>query len=88
LGAVCTRNMLGGEWWTLNLVVRGVGDVLLILLEHLGWGFRRNFHVTPNLKREMAPRLDFDMISECGDVALKAAFSDLFGISRRCIQIE
>jgi hypothetical protein len=36
----------------------------------------------------MAPRLDFDMISECGDVALKAAFSDLFGISRHCIQIE
>jgi hypothetical protein len=41
-GTMCMRERLGGElWWTLNLVVRGVGGVLMSLLGRMGWGYGR-----------------------------------------------
>jgi hypothetical protein len=52
------------------LVVRGASGILLSLLEHMGWGYERilgrvgeNFRVTPDLRWEMASRLDSGMIS-------------------------
>ena len=70
------RERVGGEWqWTLNLAVHGAGDVLLSLLERLRCGYGRIlgrvrgiFCVIPNLKWQMASRLDFGIISgvECG----------------------
>jgi len=36
------RERLGGEWWsTLNLIVHGVGGVLMSLLGLLGWVYRK-----------------------------------------------
>jgi hypothetical protein len=36
------RDRLGGEWWsTLNLIVHGVGSVLMSLLGLLGWVYRK-----------------------------------------------
>jgi hypothetical protein len=38
------RERFGRElWWTLNLVVCWVGGVLMSLMGHMGWGYRRIF---------------------------------------------
>jgi hypothetical protein len=71
---MCMRERLGGEWqWTLNLAIRRVGGFLLSLLERLRWGYGRilggvrgNFHVIPNLRCVVVPRLDFGIISSVG----------------------
>jgi hypothetical protein len=55
----------------LNFAVCGVGGVLMSLLVCMGWGFGRKssgvgkcFQVILSLRREMASRLDSEMI--CG----------------------
>jgi hypothetical protein len=66
------RERLGEEWWWApNLVVRGLGGVLISLLECMGWGYGRildgvggSSQVIPNLRWGMDPMLDFSMI--CG----------------------
>jgi hypothetical protein len=68
------RERIGGEWWwILNMVVHGVGNVLLSLLECLEWGYGRilgkdgkNFRVLPDLRLEIDPGLALAMISGVG----------------------
>jgi hypothetical protein len=67
--------------------VYGEGGVLVSLVGLMGWVYGRtlgrvgeSFVVTPYLMWEMVPRLDFGMIVNVGDMALKEAFLVLFGI--------
>jgi hypothetical protein len=74
---------LGGEWWwwTLNLEVLEMGSVLMSLLGRMGWGYegilRRvggSFQVIPDLRWEMAPRLDYGMTYGVGTGPLRKPF--------------
>jgi len=64
--AICMKERLGGElWWILNMTACKMGVVLIRFLGWMGWGYRRIsggvwecFPVIPNLRCEMAPRLD------------------------------
>jgi hypothetical protein len=68
-GYVHEREAWWRLWWISNLAVHGVGGVLMSLLGRMGWsygrisgGVRRCFLVMPDLRWEMASRLDFGMI--------------------------
>jgi hypothetical protein len=68
------RERLGGEWWwILNMEALGEGGVLVSLLGLMRWVYGRILGgaesgsiITPDLKWEMAPRLDFGMIFGVG----------------------
>jgi hypothetical protein len=67
---MCMKEGFGGElWWTLNLVVRGVGDVLMSPLRHMECDYGRilggvggKSPAILDLRWEMAPRLASGMI--------------------------
>ena len=59
------EGLSGKSWRILNLVVRGMGEVLMSTMGSMGWdygrilrGVGRSFLVIPNLRWEMAPSLD------------------------------
>jgi hypothetical protein len=86
---MCMRERLGGELlWMLNLVVIGVGGVLLIPLGRMGWGFGRilggvgvYFVATPDLKLGDGSKIRFWDDVWCGELALKVAFPVLYGVA-------
>ena len=81
----CMKVKFGRElWWILNLTIQGVGGVLMQLLDLMGWvygrilvGVGKWFLIIPDLRLEIAPRLDFWHDLWCKHMAIKEAFLDL-----------